>query len=174
MDARKLGANIEHPSRRLVVTLPTSYADATAQYEMLVPAADFDAFAALSTWDAVVNLARRKAPNGFMRYHQIDMATLMRSSGAVWNATQYLMGNHTIAARMFVHEPSVMLHAPLRVLLFADRDGTTKIAVDQPSLIFDSYRNSDVSAVGTELDRLVSGLIMMLGGEVPAELAEGL
>jgi len=42
---------------------------------------------------------------------------------------------------MFRHDPSVMLHAPLRTLLYADADGDTKLAVDQPSLLFASYDN---------------------------------
>lgn len=174
MSAESATALNEHPSRRIVVTIPSSYVEATAQFEALVPRADLDAFAALVNWNDVVDQARRNAPNGFMRYHQIDMAGLLQSSGAPWRATQYLMGNHTIAARMFVHEPSVMLHAPLRVLIFDDPDGTSKFAIDQPSLLFDSYRNPDISAVGTELDHLVSRLIAKLGGAVPAELAEGL
>jgi hypothetical protein len=80
------------------------------------------------------------------------------------------MGNHTIAERMFRHEPSVMLHAPLRTLLYADADGDTKLAVDQPSLLFGSFDNPDIAAVGVELDALLAGLVELLGGEVPDQL----
>ena len=83
---------------------------------------------------------------------------------------QYLMGNHTIAERMFRHDPSVMLHAPLRTLLYADADGDTKLAVDQPSLLFASYDNRDIAAVGRELDALLAQLIELLGAEVPTQL----
>jgi hypothetical protein len=38
----------------------------------------------------------------------------MASSPSFWQATQYLIGNHTIAERMFRHKPSVMPPAPLR------------------------------------------------------------
>jgi len=92
------------------------------------------------------------------------------SRPSFWKATQYLMGNHTVAERMFRHEPSVMLHAPLRTLLYADADGDTKLAVDQPILLFASYDNPDIAAVGQELDALLGGLIELLGGEVPGEL----
>jgi uncharacterized protein (DUF302 family) len=94
----------------------------------------------------------------------------MAGSTSLWKATQYLMGNHTIAERMFRHDPSVMLHAPLRTLLHADADGDTKFAVDQPSLLFNSYDNPDIAAVGQELDALLVGLIELLGGEVPKQL----
>jgi uncharacterized protein (DUF302 family) len=80
------------------------------------------------------------------------------------------MGNHTIAERMFRHDPSVMLHAPLRTLLYADANGDTKFAVDQPSLLFASYHQTDIDTVGKELDALLIGLIELLGGEVPNQL----
>jgi hypothetical protein len=43
-------------------------------------------------------------------------------------------------------------------------------AVDQPSLLFGSYGNPAITAVGVELDGLLATLIDLLGGEVPAEL----
>ncbi len=164
----------EHPTRRLVITLPHTYDCAVAEYQRLVPQFVAHEFADCSTWQNHVDLARTKAPHGFMRYHQIDVAPLMRASGTAWSATQYLMGNHTIAARMFRYNPEVMLHAPLRTLMFNDPDGITKFAVDQPSLLFDSYHNDEISSVGIELDEHLSQLITLLGGEVPAVLAESL
>jgi uncharacterized protein (DUF302 family) len=80
------------------------------------------------------------------------------------------MGNHTIAERMFRHDPSAMLHAPLRTLLYADTDGDTKLAVDQPSLLFASYGNPDIAALGNELDGLLAALVELLGGDVPDQL----
>jgi hypothetical protein len=165
---------IDHPSRRLVISLPLLYDEARAQYETLVPEVDHGRFFQLATWQATLELAEINAPHGFMRYYRGDVTALMAGSQSMWKATQYLMGNHTIAERMFRHDPSVMLHAPLRTLLYADADGDTKFAVDQPSLLFDSYRNPDISPVGTELDRLLAQLITLLGGQVPPQLAEDL
>jgi uncharacterized protein (DUF302 family) len=90
----------------------------------------------------------------------------MSGSPSLWKTTQYLMGNHTIAERMYRHDPSVMLHAPLRTVLYVDPDGDTKLAVDQPSLLFDSYGKPEIAAVGRELDGLLAGLITSLGGDV--------
>lgn len=87
-----------------------------------------------------------------------------------WRTTQCLMGNHTIAERMFRHDPSVMLHAPLRTVLYADADGVTKLGVDQPSLLFDSYGKPEMSAVGRELDGLLAGLLSLPGGQTPSHL----
>ena len=161
---------IDHSSRRLVVALPAPYDEAREQYETLVPEVDFARFFQMASWQATLELAEINAPHGFMRYDRGDVTATMAGSTSLWKATQYLMGNHTIAERMFRHDPSVMLHAPLRTLLYADADGDTKFAVDQPGLLFASYHNADIDTVGKELDALLVGLIELLGGEVPKQL----
>ncbi|CQD20550.1 hypothetical protein BN970_04703 [Mycolicibacterium conceptionense] len=93
----------------------------------------------------------------------------MAGSGTTWQSTEYLMGNHTIAERMYRHDPAVMLHAPLRTLLYDGPIGTV-LAVDQPSLLFASYDNPAIATVGHELDALLVILIELLGGDVPEEL----
>jgi hypothetical protein len=161
---------IDHPCRRLLVALPQPYDQAREHYETLVPEVDFARFFQMASWQATLELAEINAPHGFMRYYRSDVTAAMASSASFWKATQYLMGNHTIAERMFRHDPSVMLHAPLRTLLYADADGDTKFAVDQPSLLFNSYDNPDIAAVGLELDALLAQLITLLGGDVPPQL----
>ena len=128
-------------------------------YETLVPEADTARFFQLASWQATLELAEINAPHGFMRYYQNDITAVMAGSPSLWKATQYLMGNHTIAERMFRHDPSAMLHAPLRTLLYADPDGDTQLAVDQPSLLFASYDDPGIADVGRELDTLLARLI---------------
>ncbi|MFV8050873.1 hypothetical protein [Mycobacterium sp. 48b] len=162
---------VEHLSRRLLVALPDSYERALQRYETLVPAYDPAAFAAASNWDEVLAIAKEQAPHGFLRYFQIDVAPAMVGSGTTWQSTEYLMGNHTIAERMYRHDPSVMLHAPLRTLLYEGPHGTV-LAIDQPSLLFASYGNAAITAVGHHLDGLLARLIELLDGDVPAQLLD--
>jgi hypothetical protein len=162
---------VEHPTRRLVVALPRPYDEAREQYESLVPEVDLARHLRAASWQAAIELAESNAPHGFMRYHRSDITAAMTGSPSRWNATQYLMGNHIIAERMFRHDPSVMLHAPLRTLLYTDPDGGTRLAVDQPSLLFASYENPDIADVGRELDALLGRLITLLGGDTPPQLA---
>src|SRR5271169_3677427 len=161
---------IDHPSRRLVVALPAPYDEAREQYETLVPEVDFARFFQMASWQATLELAEINAPHGFMRYYRGDVTATMAGSTSLWKATQYLMGNHTIAERMFRHVPWVMLPAPLPTVLYADPDGDTKLAVDQPSLLFNSYHKPEIAAVGRELDGLLAGLIELLGGKIPHQL----
>ncbi|MCW2654322.1 MAG: hypothetical protein JWR32_5298 [Mycobacterium sp.] len=108
-----------------------------------------------------------------MRYYRGDLTAAMAGSASFWKATQYLMGNHTIAERMFHHDPAVMLHAPLRTVLYAEPDGDTKLAVDQPSLLFASYDNPDITGVGEHLDHLLALLIIAMDGDLPSALRNG-
>jgi hypothetical protein len=162
---------IEHPARRLVIALPGSYDEARTQYETLVPEADLPRFLQMVSWPATLELAEINAPHGFMRYYRSDITAAMAGSPSYWKATQYLMGNHTIAERMFRRDPSAMLHAPLRTLLYADPDGDTQLAIDQPSLLFASYGNPQIADVGRELDALLAQLIRLLTGDAPPELS---
>jgi hypothetical protein len=164
---------VEHRSRRLVVHLPRLYDEARELYETLVPEADTARFGQMANWQATLELAEINAPHGFMRYYRTDVTAAMAGSASFWKATEYLMGNQTIAERMFHHDPVAMLHAPLRTLLYADPDGDTKLAVDQPSLLFASYDNPDIATVGEHLDRLLARLIITMGGDVPAALSNG-
>jgi hypothetical protein len=161
---------VEHPSRRLIVHLPHPYDEARELYETLVPEVDRARFGQVATWQATLELAAINAPHGFMRYYRSDVTAAMAGSASSWKATHYLMGNHTIAEAMFRHDPAVMLHAPLRTLLYADPDGDTKLAVDQPSLLFGSYHNPDIETVGYRLDYLLALLIIDMGANLPSEL----
>ncbi|CDO05693.1 hypothetical protein [Mycolicibacterium cosmeticum] len=160
---------VEHLNRRLLVALPDDYATARSRYEALVPVVDMTRFATAGNWDEMLAEVKAQAPHGFLRYFQTDVVPAMTGSGSSWPATEYLMGNHTIAERMYRHDPAVMLHAPLRTLLYDGGQGPV-LAVDQPSLLFGSYGNPAITAVGVELDGLLAALIDLLGGEVPAEL----
>ena len=162
---------VSHETRRLVVPLPAPYDEAVSLYERLVPVADLDRFGQLATWDAVLEQAAINAPLGFMIYWRSDVTAIMAGSGSGWKCTEYLMGNHTIAERMFHYDPAVMLHAPLRTVVYADAEERTYLAVDQPTTLFSSYDNPAIAEVGQHLDRLLADLFTAMGATPPAELA---
>jgi hypothetical protein len=163
-------ALIDHHARRLVVTLPRPYDEALEHFETVVPEADLHRFYQLGSWKATHELAEINGPYGFMSYYRSDVCALMAGSQSLWKATQYFVGNHEVAERAFREDASAALHAPLPMLIFADPDGDTKLAIDQPSLIFDSFGNPQVAEVGRELDESLAQLITLLGGDVPRQL----
>ncbi|MGB3352532.1 MAG: hypothetical protein WBB00_07140 [Mycobacterium sp.] len=157
-------------SRRLNVVLPMAYDDARARYEKIVPTYDPSAFTGAKSWDDTLGIAGVQAPHGFMLYARFDAAPMMVGSPSRGRATEYLMGNHTIAETMFRYDPGVLLHAPLRTLISVGDDGVTRFSVDQPSLQFASFGRPEIAAVGHRLDALLAGVIALLGGDVPEQL----
>jgi hypothetical protein len=87
----------------------------------------------------------------------------MRLAGDSPRCSSYLMGNHTIAERMYRHDPAIMLYAPLRTLIHEDADGTTWFSVDQPSTRFAGFGDPAITAVGLELDHRLAALLEHLG-----------
>jgi hypothetical protein len=156
---------------RLSVPLGQAYDKAIARFEDLVPMVPLDRFARLATWDAVVELVADIAPLGFMRYAQLDVSGLLAPVEPRWSAVEYLMGNHSIAERMFRHDPAIALHAPLRVVIHSDDAGEAVFAIEQPSTLFAGYGREAIALVGRELDHRVAGVIRALGADPPPRRA---
>lgn len=166
---------IAHEVNRLEVAVGSTFGDFRDRYERAVPELDAGRLDALvrsgAEWDAVVQAAWENAPYDFMRYWSFDVTPVMRLAGDSWKCAEYLMGNHTIAQRMYTRDPAVMLYAPLRTAIYEDGDGTTWFAVDQPSTSFASFGDPGITEVGVELDRKVAALLGYLGAPVPEALA---
>jgi Domain of unknown function DUF302 len=123
------------------------------------------------SWDDVLAAAAINAPNDLMVYHKIDALPLLGLAGHTTKATEYLLGNHTIAETMFRHDPKALLYAPLRLLIYADADGNAVFSMDQPSAAFGSLGIAEVTKVGESLDRKVVNLLRLIG--VDADQAFG-
>lgn len=158
---------------RLNIPLPGSFDDAVRRYESLVPPLDTAEIQRLSesqaSWRDFLDQAERNAPHGFMIFWKNAGTSVMSRAGDDTEFVMYLMGNHTIAQRMFHYDPSVMLHAPLRTEIYRNSDGP-RFVIDKPSSHFGSYGRQEITRVGMELDRKVARLIGMMGAPVPASL----
>jgi hypothetical protein len=163
-----------HEVRRLAIATGAGFDDFRDRYEQSVPSLDLERYAALvrvgADWDTVLRAAAENAPHHFIRYWTIDAGALMRLAGDSPRCSSYLMGNHTIAERMYHHDPAIMLYAPLRTLVHEDAGGTTWFSVDQPSTRFRSFGDPAISQVGLELDHKLAALLEHLGAPVPSIL----
>ena len=92
----------------------------------------------------------------------------MSLAGDQASCTLHLMGNHTIAERMFRHEPAVMLYAPLHTVISGPVGGPVSFTFDQPSDQLGSFSNAEVEAVSVELDRKLAALLSHIGVGDPA------
>ena len=161
---------VGHQVRRLSVDVGAAYDDFQARYEQAVPAIDVAPFFGLLDWDAVLQLAGKTSPHGFFIYWKTDVTPLMHLAGDRRRCAEYLMGNHTIAQRMFHHDPAVMVYAPLRTAIYQDARGRTRFSVDQPSTRFASFGSPEITKVGIELDGTLAALLRHLKVPVPQAL----
>ncbi|WP_028937010.1 hypothetical protein [Pseudonocardia spinosispora] len=163
--------SVTHTVRRLAIPLGMPYEESVAAFERTVPQLDPAPFHALSEWHDVVALAEKLAPLGFFRFHKLDVTPFMAVSGSRFACAEYLMGNHVIAERMYRHDPTVMLHAPLRLLIQADENGDGVLVLDQPGTLFASFDDDRIAEVGRELDVKLAGVVSALGAQPPPELS---
>ncbi|TDW79535.1 DUF302 domain-containing protein [Kribbella sp. VKM Ac-2566] len=162
---------VPHEAVRWSIDTRSSFEDFRARYEAAVPVLDLERMAQIraerASWDTVLAAAAENAPHGFLRFWSTDVGELMQLAGDQGFCSGYLMGNHTIAERMYRHDPAVMLYAPLRTAIHQDQHGVTRFSIDQPSTRFDSFGLPDIASVGLELDRKVANLLRILDVPVP-------
>jgi uncharacterized protein (DUF302 family) len=156
--------------RRLAIPLGMPYEESVLAFERTIPKLDVEPFRVLSDWNDVAKLADELAPLGFFCFHKIDIPPLMAQSGSSFACVEYLVGNHVIAERMYRYDPTVMLYAPLRLLIQADENGNGVLVLDQPSTLFEGFGDDRIAEVGRDLDAKVAGVVSALGAEPPAEL----
>lgn len=161
--------------KRLTVAVP-SVREFQRSYEEAVPTVPLDDIAALvrrrAPWSEMIQLIGTSAPYGFLIYFKLDLHPVMQLAGDNADGIAYLMGNHTIAERMFRHDPRAMLYAPLRTLIWEDLTGAAWFSADQPSTQFGSMGVPEISKVGVELDRKLAALLEALHVDVPGALLE--
>jgi hypothetical protein len=159
---------------RLTVHVPLAVEDFQERYERAVPPLPREAVAALAArgapWSEMNDLIASAAPFGFLIYWKNDVHSVMRLAGDTAKGIFYLMGNHTIAERMYRYQPAVMLYAPLHTMIWEARDGATRFTFDRPSDQFSSFDVPEITTVGMELDRKLAALLDHLGLRVPSQL----
>jgi hypothetical protein len=170
-------ACVAYQATRFTVEAGAPFEDFRTRYERAVPDYPAERFAELvardAGWQEVLDLARESAPHDFMIYWKYEAYPMMRLAGDPFRCVEYLMGNHTIAERMFRHDPSILLYAPLRTVIAEGADGVTRLSMDQPSAQFRGFGDPRIAEVGIELDRKVAALLRHLALPVPDTLTGG-
>ncbi|MDX2647046.1 hypothetical protein PV341_26470 [Streptomyces sp. PA03-1a] len=105
-----------------------------------------------------------------MIYWKFDAQPLFGVAGDQARCTEYLMGNHTIAERMYRHDAGALMYAPLRTTIHESPTGEAMFAIDRPSDTVSALGRPEITEVGRELDRKVGALLTHLGLPVPDEL----
>lgn len=163
-----------HQVTRFNIEVGESYSSFRERFQLAVPAHNEQRLAEFvkrqAPWQEVLDDAAASAPFGFFIFWHIDVSASMALAGNTSLCTEYLMGNYTIAERMFRVDPSVMLYVPLRVLIYAKQGGPTTLVIEQPSSILASLSNVEIEGVARELDAKIAKLFRHLAVPVPLEL----
>jgi uncharacterized protein (DUF302 family) len=162
-----------YTARRLTLAVP-GVREFQRRYEQAVPTNPVEEIVALvnrrASWAEVIDAHAELAPHGFLIYWRNDVHGVMQLANDKNDCIAYLMGNVTIAEQMFRYDPSAMLYAPLRTVIWQDSFQRAWFTIEQPSMQFASFGIPAVSAVGVELDRKLAALLEALGVEVPMPL----
>jgi len=165
---------VQYGVTRFAIDVDATVERFRARYETAVPRLPAEEVKALvstmAAWPEMVSLIDEAAPYGFLIYGVNDVDPVMRMAGNKGSCVSYLMGNHTIAERMFRHEPAVMLYAPLHTAIWASADGAGRFSFDKPSDQFASFGNAAITQVGLELNRKLAALLEHLEVAVPDSL----
>jgi hypothetical protein len=165
-----------HQVDRLTIRIDESVDGFRNRYEQAVPVFQSERFDSLVErgvgWQTILDATAENAPHHFIRYWSHDFTSLMSLAGDRGRCVEYLMGNHTIAERMYRYNPAILLYAPLRTAIVEDANGATWFTVDQPSTRFGSFNMPEITKVGIELDHKLAALLEHLGAPVPAALTQ--
>ncbi len=101
------------------------------------------------------------AKNGMMVMAEVDQGKMLSMTGLSLKATLYIIGNPVVGKQLFEQDHGVGLYVPLRLFVYADRDGKTHVAYDKPSTLLSQFGNEKVTMVSQMLDQKLEGLATM-------------
>lgn len=108
-------------------------------------------------------LEKAAGEEGLMLFTVRDHGKLLNIEGTPRKARQYVVGNPLVAVTMTRYDIRAGLYAPLRLLVYEDDGGATRVEFDRPSSLFGQFDNPEVTAVARSLDKKLENLILKAG-----------
>ncbi len=94
-----------------------------------------------------------------MLFGTTDHGKLLSLLGERKKAIQYVVGNPLFALQMTQHDIRASLYAPLRVLLYENKEGKTCLEYDKPSSLFGQFNDQRLAPVAAMLERKLEDLV---------------
>ncbi len=159
-----------------IIATSVEFAEFKARFEKAVPQVMglISIFAAhLLPWEEVASMTAEAAPRGFLIYLDAPVDRIMRMAGHKRRTCSYLIGNHVDAERMYRYNPAVMLHSPLRVVIWEDENGQAMFTFDHPAAQFSCFDDPRIASVGAEIADKFAKLITHLQLPLPDSMRCG-
>lgn len=161
-------------TKRYEIDTKQKYEEFVARFERAVPMVSPNLWIGASDWNEVVSKTAAAATNGFLIYAKYTNWPWANMSGTTGldqrRGAMYLMGNHVIAETMYRYNPGVMIHAPLRPMIFENERGDAVFLIERPSDQFAAYGDKRIAEVGLQLDHKLAHLLEVLDVPVPSGL----
>lgn len=153
------------------VTFPSSkpYEQVIQSLESLLGEGDVKSFAQMvretGTWDEFVReTEQRVGQSGFVIFAEMDHGAWMSLVPKRMKGKLYVIGNPLIAKQMLEHVPEIGLYVPVRIYVYEDERGTTRIDYDEVLPIFERFGNERVNEVARGLDHKLEELAKVAAG----------
>jgi hypothetical protein len=148
----------------VVIESQKAVADVRMSIETLIPPIDEEILLLLG--DGVTERLRQRleAAPELSIFLKRDHGVLVGLYGEVRNAVQYEIGNPLTASRMTRHQLAAGLYAPLRVIIYDNANGGSRIEYDLPSSLFGQFGDDRVSEVAHGLDVALSRALSLAAG----------
>lgn len=97
-------------------------------------------------------------PSGFTRFLTIDHGKWVTMQGRPTRFIQYTLGNPMIAITMLQYHVEAGLDVPVRLSIYEDAEGKTRVVYNTPSSLMSGLKNDGVEAAALKLDAKMMAL----------------
>jgi Uncharacterized conserved protein len=101
------------------------------------------------------------AKNGMMVMAEVDQGKMLSMTGMSLKATLFVIGNPTVGKQLFEQDHAVGLYVPLRIFVYSDQSGKTRLAYDKPSSLLSQFGNEKITMAAQMLDQKLDSLATM-------------
>ncbi len=115
-----------------------------------------------SVTDAVGRLKKLVADNDMMIMGELHQGKVLSMTGISLQSESVFVGSPTVGKKLFSAEPGAGVVVPVRINLYADKQGKTVVIYTKPSTILHTFGNADVDKVADMLDTKLHNMVQML------------
>ncbi|ARO54081.1 hypothetical protein B2G69_07940 [Methylorubrum zatmanii] len=106
----------------------------------------------------------REGSSGFMSFLPVDHGKWLSWVGIEGKCVMFVLGNPLIAQTMMRHSMAVGLNVPVRLAIYEDADGGTRVAYDLPSSLMSTIDDGRVHDAALKLDAKLIALAEQISG----------
>jgi uncharacterized protein (DUF302 family) len=103
-------------------------------------------------------------PSGFTRFLTIDHGAWVTKQGRPTRFIMYVLGNPMIAITMIEHDIEAGLDVPVRLAIYEDQDGKTRVVFNLPSSLMSGLDSAKVHTAALKLDAKLMALCEVISG----------